>query len=281
MFRFRFVILVLVTSLLFAPVSPSSAQMSQEAVPIIDMDGGCLMGGVMDGKWIKMGEFGTRMSGGDKYRLYDLAGEYKTSVTGGKAASNGAPCEDTLYVEIPPEIREAISASSHYIGVAGKWNPMPRALKIEGNNNPVYRNLVAELLKRKGIRRPQVNIVKVVRVDLEGDGTEEVIINATRVNRWENGSITPNPDAGDYSLVMLRKMINGKVQTIMLDEEYHPKTERFTAPNEYNLVAVLDLNGDGVMEIVNSGAYYEGDWKTVYSIKGNKAEDVLGCGCGA
>jgi hypothetical protein len=281
MLRFRFVILVLVSSLLLAPFSSVSAQMSKEAVPIIDMDGGCLMGGVMDGKWIKMEEFGARMSGGDKYRLYDLAGEHKTSVTGGKAASNGAPCEETLYVDIPAEIRDSLPAGSHYIGVAGKWNPLPRAPKIEGNNNPVYRNLVADLLKRKGIRRPQVNIVKVVRVDLEGDGTEEVIINATRVHRWESGSITPNPDAGDYSLVMLRKIINGKVQTIMLDEEYHPKAERFTAPNEYNLVAVLDLNGDGVMEIVNSGAYYEGDWKTVYSIKGNKAEDVLGCGCGA
>lgn len=280
MLRFGFIALVLMSSILLAPLSAVNAQMSKEAVPVIDMDGGCLMGGVVDGKWIKAEGFGSRMSGGDKYRLFDLNGEYKT-VTGGKPASNGAPCEDTLYVDIPREIQESLPAGSHYIGVAGKWNPMPRPVKIEGNNNPTYRNLVADHLKRKGIGRPQVNIVKIVRVDLEGDGTEEVIINATRVNRWESGSITPNPSAGDYSLVMLRKIINGKVQTIMLDEEYHTKAEQFTAPNEFNLVAVLDLNGDGVMEIINSGAYYEGNWKTVYTIKGDKAVDVLGCGCGA
>ncbi len=277
-----FKVIVLVSMLLMPYASlPSRAQVrSETVVPLVDMDGGCLLGGVIDGQWSKAEEISTRMSGGDKYRLYDLKGEYK-SVTGGKAASQGPPCEDTLYVEIPKEISESMPAGSNYIGVAGKWNPLPRMPKIESNGQAVYRVAVEGLLKRKGIRRPEVNIMKVVRVDLEGDGVEEVIVNATCAHRWESGSITPNADAGDYSLVMLRKVVNGKVQTIMLDEEYHVRPEQFSAPNEYNLVAVLDLNGDGVMEIVVSGAYYEGNWKTVYSIKGNKAVDVLGCGCGA
>jgi ribosomal protein L18E len=276
---FRIVGLILMLSLSYTPVR-LSAQGKSEAVPLVDMDGGCLLGGVINGQWVKPEEMSQRMSGGDKYRLYDLKGEYKT-VTGGKPASQGAPCEDTLYVDLPREILESFPAGSHYIGVAGRWNPLPRVPKIESNDSAVYRNLVADLLKRKGIRRPQVNIVKVVRVDLEGDGVDEVIINATRVHRYGNGSITPDPAAGDYSIVMLRKMINGKAQTIMLDEEYHPKAERFTAPDEFDLIAVLDLNGDGIMEIINAGGYYEGNWKTVYSIKGNKALDVLGCGCGA
>ncbi len=275
---FKVIVLVLMTSLLFPLYS--NAQVKNEAVPVVDMDGGCLLGGSSGGSWIKPEEMGPRMSGGDKYRIYDLNGLWK-SVTGGKAASQGAPCEDTLYVGLPKDFLDSVAENSHYIGVAGNWNPLPRTPKIESNNIPMYINLVASLLKSKRIRRPQVNITKVVRVDLEGDGTEEVLINATRVNRWGQGGITPNPSAGDYSLVMLRKVINGKVQTIMLDEEYHIKSETFTAPDEYNLVAVLDLNGDGVMEVVVAGAYYEGDWKTVYSIKGNKAVDVLGCGCGA
>jgi hypothetical protein len=272
--------LVLMISLL-SPLC-LNAQVKSEAVPIIDMDGGCLMGGVSGGNWIKPEEMGPRMSGGDKYRIYDLNGLWK-SMTGGKAATQGAPCEDTLYVEAPKDFTDSIPEGSHYIGVAGTWNPLPRTPKIESNDNPTYRSLVASLLTRKGIRRPQVKITKVVRIDLEGDGTDEVIINATRANHWGEGggSITPNASMGDYSLVMLRKMIGGKVQTIMLSEEYHTKAENFSAPDEFNLSAVLDLNGDGVMEIVVAGAYYEGAWQTVYSIKGNKAVDVLGCGCGA
>lgn len=275
---FKLVASVLMTSLL-SPLC-LNAQVRNGAVPVVDMDGGCLMGGSSGSSWIKPEEMGPRMSGGDKYRLYDLNGLWK-SVTGGKAASQGAPCEDTLYVELPKNFQDSVPQGAHYIGVAGTWNPLPRTPKVESNNIPAYINLVSSLLTRKGIRRPQVNITKVVRVDLEGDGTEEVLINASRVNRWENGSITPNASAGDYSLVMLRKVINGKVQTIMLAEEYHTKPATFSAPDEYNLTAVLDLNGDGVMEVIVARGYYEGDWKTVYTIKGNKAVDVLGCGCGA
>ena len=186
-----------------------------------------------------------------------------------------------MYVDVPRKIQDSIPKSSHYVGVAGKWNPMPRQAIVESTGSTVYRNAVAALLKKKGIMRPQVNITKVVRVDLEGDGVDEVIINATRVNRWDEGSITPDAQAGDYSLVLLRKLINRKVQTVILAEEYHVKAARFSAPNEYDLSAVLDLNGDGIMEIVVDGAYYEGSWKTVYSIQGIKVVDVLNCGCGA
>lgn len=278
----RIKILVSISALLMScALGTSRAQVkSSVVVPVVDMDGGCLMGGVIDGRWTKPEELGKRMGGGDKYRLYDLQGEHKT-VTGGRAASQGAPCEDTLYVDIPREILDANPEGAHYIGFAGTWNPLPRAPRIESNEQAVYRNLVADLLRRKGIRRPDVKIMKVVRVDLEGDGVDEVIINATRVNRWEHGGIRHDVTAGDYSFIMLRKMVNGRVQTIMLEEEYHPTVKEFATPNEFAVIAVLDLDGDGVMEIVISGGYYEGAWKTVYSVRGNKATDVLGCGCGA
>lgn len=279
MLWFRIATLALIMLLPYAPAR-SYSQMSTEAVPVIDVDSGCLLGGSLNGKWLKAEEMSTRMSGGDRYRLYDLNGEWKV-MTGGKPASQGAPCEDTLYVEIPSEIQDGRSQGVSYIGVAGKWNALPRKPIIESTNNPVYRKAVASLLMKKGIRHPEVIITKILRVDLEGDGVDEVIINASRVNRWENGSITTDASAGDYSIVMLRKVINGKVETIMLDEEYHIKPTKFSAPNEFTLTAVLDLNGDGVMEIIDAGGYYEGDWKTVYSIQGNKAVDVMGCGCGA
>lgn len=279
MIWFRIATLALLITISPVGVRPTS-QVSIEAVPVIDLEGGCLLGGSVGGKWLKANEMSRRMSGGDKYRSFDLNGEGK-GMTGGKPESQGAPCEDTLYVLVPKEILESLPENSQYVAVAGKWNPVPRKASVESNNSAVYRNAVAAQLMKKGIARPQVNITKVVRVDLEGDGVDEVIINATRVNRWENGSITPNASSGDYSIVILRKMINGKVRNIMLDEEYHTKPETFSAPNEYNLSAILDLNGDGVMEIVVAGNYYEGDWKIVYSIQGNKAVDVLSCGCGA
>ena len=47
------------------------------------------------------------------------------------------------------------------------------------------------------------------------------------------------------------------------------------------MVAVLDLNGDGRMEIVTYGRYYEGDWFDVFDLEGLAAKKVLTAGCGA
>jgi hypothetical protein len=46
--------------------------------------------------------------------------------------------------------------------------------------------------------------------------------------------------------------------------------------------AIADLNGDGKMELVHHGAYYEGSYTAVYQIVGSKAVEVkiLGAGCG-
>jgi hypothetical protein len=170
------------------------------------------------------------------------------------------------------------------IAVGGDWNALPRVPKVESNSSPVYRAAVADHLRRKGIRRPQINIVKVLRVDLDGDGTEELLINATRAKLWESGSLANDSNPGDYSVVLLRRVVKGKVQTIVLDGEYHPKprnAETEGPPNVYEISAVLDLNGDGRMEVIVRGSYYEGDWKTVYAFHGNRVENIFGCGCGA
>lgn len=262
-------------------ILPSSVTSAQRIVPVVDAGGGgCVMGGTRDGKWLKSEEMGPLLVGGESYSVYDLT--RKVGVRrGDKPTQPGDSCSDTYFVKNMYSSDEPASL----IAIGADWNALPRVPKVESNSSPVYRSAVADLLRRNGIARPQVQIVKVLRVDLDGDGTDEVLINATRVKRWEQGGgITPDSNAGDYSVVLLRKVIKGKVETIVLDGEYHPKRsdrEREGPPNEYQIVAALDLNGDGRMEVIVQGGYYEGDWKTAYDIKGTKAENIFGCGCGA
>lgn len=267
--------LLLVTLNLIVP-----SAFAQKIAPVVDLDGGgCVMGGVANGKWIESEEMARMMKGGERYTLYSLTRRVGVR-TGTKPVSQGAPCTETMYVEGLGRKEDA----KNLIAVAGNWNALTRVPKVESNNSPAYRAVVASLLRRKGIARPQVKIVKVLRVDLDGDGQEEVLINATRVKRWETGGITPEANAGDYSVVILRKVVGGRLRTLVLDEEYHPKggrQENEGTPYEYNLVAVLDLNGDGRMEVIVQGGYYEGDWKTVYEIKGGTVKNIFGCGCGA
>lgn len=261
-------------------IAPSVALAQKRVVPVVDIGGGgCVMGGVRDGKWMKAEEMAPLMKGGERYNVYSLTRKVGER-TGSKPVSEGAPCSDTMYVKnMTPNEKEA-----DLIAVGGDWNALPRVPKVESNSSPLYRAAVADLLRKNGIARPQVNIVRVLRIDLDGDGSEEVLINATRAKRWESGSITPDTNAGDYSVVLLRRVVKGKVETVVLDGEYHPKArnqETEGPPNEYALTAVLDLNGDGRMEVIVQGGYYEGDWKTVYAFHRGKVQNIFGCGCGA
>lgn len=272
----RWALLILVCASFVFP----SGVLGQKVVPVVDVGGGgCVMGGVSNGNWVKAEEMAPLMKGGERYTLYSMTRRIGVR-TGAKPASEGAPCDETMYVKnLAPK-----NAEGDLIAVGASWNALPRIPKVGSTRSPAYRAAVADLLRRNRIRRPQVNIVKVLRVDLDGDGTEEVLINATRAKRWDTGSITPDWNPGDYSVVLLRKVIRGKVETIVLDGEYHPRlrnAESDGPPNEYKITAVLDLNGDGRMEVIVQGGYYEGDWKTVYDIKGIKADNIFGCGCGA
>jgi FG-GAP repeat protein len=62
------------------------------------------------------------------------------------------------------------------------------------------------------------------------------------------------------------------VETQLIEGEFHPKAYpkaaqdegRFDAPNAYKVMATLDLDGDGKMEIVIGSHYYEGEMTTIY-----------------
>jgi hypothetical protein len=255
--------------------------LAQSMVPVVDIrGGGCLMGGVRSGQWLEAKEAAPLMRGGERYSIYTLTAKIGTR-SGDKPTPPDDSCTETYYVKNMYTGAE----EKGLIGVGGDWNALPRVPKVESANSPVYRAAVAEVLRQHGIRRAQVRIQKVLRVDLEGDGTEEVLISATRAKKWPNvDSIANDSNAGDYSVVLLRKVFKGKVETIVIEGEYHPRAGRRDdegPPNEYELTAVLDLNGDGRMEVIIEGGYYEGNWRTAYVINGRKAQSVIGCGCGA
>jgi len=59
------------------------------------------------------------------------------------------------------------------------------------------------------------------------------------------------------------------------------KEDSFDAPNAYKVIATLDLDGDGKMEIVVGSNYYEGVAITIYRCEPRQVEAVLTVGCGA
>jgi hypothetical protein len=116
-----------------------------------------------------------------------------------------------------------------------------------------------------------------VRVDLDGDGTEEVIVSAHR--QTADGAF--HVGAGDYGIVFVRKLVAGTVRTLMVEEEYHPRARGETTPNQFTIAGAYDLDGDGAMEMVIRGRYYEGEWSTLYRLAGTTVRKLVSAGCGA
>jgi hypothetical protein len=259
----------------------AGASAAADSHPIVEVESGFLFGAISNGKWIKADKIAKLIGDETTYRVYGLTqalGEAK----GDKPKPEGEPCEETLAVSLSPKPENGV------IAIAAPWNALPRKPQVTDPTQKVYLDAVRDFLKTKGIEQPEVKIDGILRVDLEGDGEEEVLISATNYFR-KHESVPMRSPAASYSMVLLRRVVAGKVETQLIVGEFYPKAYpkaaqeegRFDAPNVYKVIATLDLDGDGKMEVVIHSYYYEGGGTTIYRCDPKKAGALLSVSCGA
>jgi hypothetical protein len=260
----------------------AGGSLAAELHPIVEVQSGYLFGAISDGKWIKADETAKLIGDETTYRVYGLTqalGEAKA----GKSKLEDVPCEETLFVELSPKPEKGL------IAIAASWNALPRTPKVLDTTQKAYVDAVRDFLKTKGIEQPKVKIDNILRVDLDGDGEEEVLISATNYFS-KDGHVPMRSPAGSYSMVLVRRVVAGKLETQLVEGEFHPKAypgkgtdedASFDAPNRYKVIGTFDLNGDRKLEIVVHSQYYEGEMTTIYQYDPNKSEAVLSVGCGA
>jgi hypothetical protein len=255
----------------FAAAAALPAQVAAQAVnTVLDVKGGYVLGARVNGTWRTGQQLAPRVRAGRRYRVFGATGELGVS-TGARAVTFDVPCEETFGVELAPK-REAGE-----IAIDAAWNVVPRRVtRLSAAAAAGYNGAVREIVARHGIRNPVARVTGALRADLDGDGTEEVIVSAYRETAGGHMQV----GAGDYSLLFVRKLVNGAVRTIILEEEYHPRAKGETTPNEYRIAGVYDLDGDGTSEIVVRGQYYEGGWTTVYGLRGITKRELVRAGCG-
>lgn len=251
-----------------------SAVCAAEPATFLELPYKYVIGGHSEGRWLNSGDAGRTIKVGTAYRFYTLKGE-AGKVSASKASADEDVCLDIWIADLDREIE------SEAIGVSAPWNPAPRPVKIADTKQEVYIKAVSDILAGEGIRKPVVKITQHLRVDLEGDGEEEVLLSATHYPTAEGeGSAPMASGPGNYSFVALRRVIGGKVVTQILNGEFYEKAQEFNAPNVHEVGGVLDLDGDGNMEIILHSQYYEGGGTTVWKCGKAEAVRVLEIACG-
>ena len=191
---------------------PTVLSSTNTAHPVLYLEWeGLLLGGTVEGRWEEYHRVAPLLRGGENYRLYRLR-ECLGCATGGhpERLTNG-------YYGFGIKIAPAPDNTAGAFAVGGEWNALPRLPRVESVSQRVYVDAVAAFLKGKRIPTPEVRITQVMRVDLEGDGTDEVLVSATNA---EPHRIFFEPRRGDYSLVILRKLAGDTVATIELAGYY-------------------------------------------------------------
>src|SRR6266540_510584 len=257
-----------------------AAAVAADLHPIVEVQSEYLCGATADGKWIKAEEAAKALPDETTYRVYGLTEAFGEATGGRPKPSKDDVCSDVLAVSLSPKVEKGV------IALAAPWNALPRKPRVMDTAQQVYVEAVRDFLKTKGIEQPKVKIDNILRVDLDGDGEDEVLISATNYFSKDERVQTRSP-AGSYSMVLLRRVVAGKVETQLVEGEFYPKAYKateddasFNAPNAYKVIAVLDLDGDGKMEIVVTSQYYEGGETTIYRCDPKKIEALLSVACG-
>ncbi len=115
------------------------------------------------------------------------------------------------------------------VGVTGTWDVTPRVAQEIPTDHATYVEAIESWLVGQNISEPVVEISQILRVDIEGDGTEEVLISASHFVEATGHSV----EYGDYSLVIMRKVVGNSVVTVPIVADYYYQEVEVQFPYTY------------------------------------------------
>lgn len=230
-----------------------------------------LLGGRLNGEWVRAEKIADKIVASQTWKAFAFDRQLPDQ-QGGMPRCEQGPGE---YWDI--NFPAAGESDEVILRVACEKAAMPRKPRLQTGGLETYEKIVAEHLKKNGITSAP-KLWQVIRVDLDGDGNEEVFIVAGNVD-----ATVPVIVANTYSLVLFRCLKNGKVETTALHEHYHHEDIKGMAdsPNAYKISFFVDIDGDGAMETIIYGRYYEGFWYEIHEFSGGVLKKVYGEGLGA
>ena len=178
---------------------------------------------------------------GSRYTFVSIDGRRLSRNLGTSTAECIGP--GPAFVEVPDDVADMV-------GVAEGVEPLPRPV-VQIAAAPAHHDSVRAWLEGEGIASPQVSIDRVTRADIEGDGVDEVLIEASL---HADESLLGRA-AGDYSVVLLRRLKDGEVETVLVRGDVVTEDEVSAEYyggylNASRLLAIADVDGDTWFEVV-------------------------------
>jgi hypothetical protein len=204
--------------------------------------------------------------------VFDLAGEVGTSV-----GSEIVVCEPaaTPLIELNPPLLPSTEEPGEVAIASASWAVTPRPVQQPDTPPGDLVTFVSSFLADRGIDDAAPQVTQYLTVDIDGDGADEEILVAKRVPANLNGT------ADSYSLVIMRKQLDVEPATLIVAYSQGVSDSIYVV--SHFVSSVLDLNGDGELEIVVDGRYYEGSFSSVYEYIDDDLGliEVLTAACGA
>lgn len=247
---------------------------------------GLFMGGISEGQWLQPDEFyqdGRVILESFSYDVYKDGSNSGTAI-GGLPTSwmTGEPVQGDQYdqefciVELFDKDQQRMA---YDIALQAKWNLFPRTYQVQDTEQTYYMNLMKEHLKGYGLENPETTIKQIIKVDLDGEGTDEVLIAADNTIDYQFEEVKK----GDNAVLLFRKLVDGEVMNQVIEQDIRVKEEEY--PSLYRILSrvdmIADLDGDNELEVIIKSWYYEGAFWSIYKLIDNRLELVTSNGYGA
>jgi hypothetical protein len=159
-------------------------------------------------------------------------------------------------------VRTSIAVSST------PWTAKPRVARttntleadkehaLDGSTFDVYRAEATRLMASHGGATSAPRLQSITRVDLDGDGAEEVFVVATNHEtvRPIDGPL-PDLTPGSYTVLYVRHVVGNTTKSDIIWSDV--ATPDHAVLPQISVTAIADFNGDGTMEVVGTRKYFE------------------------
>ena len=230
-----------------------------------------LLGGVGRETWLAPDISVSRFPSAGTYSLHSFTQKAKYFVEG-SAPVFSPNCQQYIVGFGAP-----LDESTGFVGVLDGWDVMKRTVNELVDNEGFYRQSTINWLKAEGVPAPQVDSIHVYRVDIEGDGVDEVFISAVHLDKFQHTT-----KAGDYSVVLIHQVVGNKAVTKLVVGDIYRSQEPDSShphPPIYSLTNFIDLNQDGRLEVIVEIQKWEGFGARVFQIDGDDVIQTLSAEC--